>query len=185
MGLRERLGQTETAEPAVEDDTPVVIPSAWVRGPDPAAPAALALQPLGEAGFGLRHPEDGSAVANDGDYMEELGGVVTSLEDIGPRRDDARVLASAPGQVLSLVPEGTRRVAIYDRTGRHDIGYLDGDTSAAVAAALDAGIALRAVSLWETRAMDGQRTELRVLIVPPHVDLIVAGHRRIDLTQSS
>lgn len=185
MGLRERLGLTNgaAADAAdVVDDVPVVVPSAWVRDPDPTAPSALALAALGEAGYGLRHPGTGEAIATDDEYLRHLGGVVAALEEIGPRRDDARVLASAPGQVLSLVVEGRRRVAVHDRTGRHDIGYLDDDTSASVAAAMDAGVELRAVSLWETNALDGRRTGLRVLIVPAHVELIVGKGRRIDLT---
>jgi hypothetical protein len=182
VGLRERLGLEETA---ADDDwyIPVPPPRAWLEPPTRTMGNRLALQPLGEAGYGLRDPDTGESLLVDDPVLEARGAVVTSLEGIAERRDPERIEASRPGSVLQLSPEG-RHVTVYDGSGTLDIGYLNEDLSVAVREALRKGADLFALSLWEIDKADGQRTELKVLLVPTHLELVltVGTTRTIDLT---
>lgn len=182
MGLRERLGLDGST---LEERwyVPEPPPRAWVTGPSSTSPSRIGLQPLGEPGFGLRDPDTGEALLVDDPSLQERGVVVADLEGIGERRDTERVRATRPGSVLRLSATG-RRVTVYDESGRLDIGYLEEALGAAVSEALRKGADLRALSLWEVNTVDGQRTELKILIVPAHVELVlnVAPGRTIDVT---
>lgn len=142
--------------------------------PAPSAEGGtLLLRSLGENGFGLRDPETELPIRADDAALAELGAFMVVLEDIADRRDAMRCVTSAPGQELSLVPDG-RDVIVYDADERYDIGMVPSDVGPALADALRGGVAYRALSLWEVKALDGARSELRVLIVPDTVELILA-----------
>lgn len=182
MGLRERLGMNATT---VEERwyVPEAPPDAWFGRTAPEGSNRIGLQPLGDHGFGLRDPDTGEALLVDDPILEERGVVVANLEGIAERRDDERVRASRPGSVLRFAASG-RRVTIYDESGRLDIGCLEDSLGATVSEALRRRVDLRALSLWETNTVDGKRTELKILIVPAHVSIVlnVMPERIIDLT---
>lgn len=109
----------------------------------------------------------------DEDLAVEFGAFVVKVSGLATRRDPARLDASAPGRVLRLVPEG-RSVVVLDETGTLDIGHIADATAGAIAVALKRGVALEALALWDVRALDGSRTDLRVLIVPQDLTVTVA-----------
>lgn len=155
---RFRSGDTATAPPL----------------PEPTVDEAqLLLRSLGENGFGLRDPETELPIRADDPALADMGAFVVVLEDIAERRDTSRCLASAPGRELTLVPDGGD-VVVHDADGRYDIGMVPSDVAPALAEALRSGASYRAISIWELKALDGSRTELRVLIVPDAVELILA-----------
>lgn len=182
MGLRERLGLDATT---LEERwyVPEAPPRAWFDRTSPEESNRIGLQPLGDHGFGLRDPDTGEALRVDDPILEERGAVVADLEGIAERRDDERVRASRPGSVLRLSASG-RRVTVYDESGRLDVGCLEDSLGATVSEALRRHVDLRALSLWETNTVDGKRTELKILIVPAHVNIVlnVMPERVIDLT---
>lgn len=147
------------------------IPPAWLA--EPSDPPSLVLQRLGEEGFSLRDPQTNASLLTDDDHLEQMGAIVVEVVDIATRRDARRCQVSRPGQDLTLAPEG-RRVAVLDRAGSLDIGYVDDPHAPKVRAALDRGVELRAMALWETLALDGTRTDLHALIVPQYVELILS-----------
>jgi hypothetical protein len=134
----------------------------------------IMLQYLRPGGFGLRDLETGESLSWDhATLASEYGALVAEVVDIADRRDPERVEASTPGSALALVPD-RRRVAVWDETMTYDIGYLEEDLARPVAAALERGAPLTVMSLWEVSAMDGRRTELRILIIPEDVALTVS-----------
>jgi hypothetical protein len=135
-------------------------------------PGRLLLRSLGDNGFGLRDADTEEPLRADDPAVDEMGVIIATLENIGDRRDALRCTLSAPGQPLRLVPEG-KGVVVYDASGEHDIGDIPADVAPDLADALRAGVGHRAVSLWEVRALDGSRSELRVLIVPSRITLII------------
>jgi hypothetical protein len=179
VGLRERLerarGEIAPPKDVAPDEAPVVMPTAWRR--DHPATGALMLRSLGNSGFGLRDPETSEALRRDDPALLQLGVLVVPLHEIAERRDDQRLLASEPGTALRLVREGGR-IVVYDREGQLDIGELDEDTSQSVSAAIDDGTELRALSLWETTALNQMRTGLDILIAPTRVEVIIEATGR-------
>jgi hypothetical protein len=164
MGLLERLNRPTKVEPA-----PILVPAAWQPGGKHVG--AIMLQPLGSAGFGLRDPETGAGLPPE--RLEQLGAVVTSLTGISSLREDSRRDASAPGCELVLEPIGSQ-VVVRDASGQIEVGGIDSELTRSVIAARELGTSFRAVSLFETESVGGRRTGLEILIVPHHVEIIIA-----------
>lgn len=90
--------------------------------------------------------------------------------------EDDRVLQSEafdPGRRLRLLPEPMREdatgsVAIWDAEGVARAGTLEGATGERASAALDHGLTLEALALWEERSViDDRRERLKLLIFAP------------------
>jgi hypothetical protein len=146
----------------------IEVPPAWLDG---SSDVSLVLQRLGPEGYSLRDPDTNDSLMGDEDRLTEAGAMVVNLVDITTRRDSQRCRMSRPGLSLTLIRDG-RRLAVHDGAGHLDIGYVEDAVARAVIAAMDHGARLQAVSLWETAALDGSRTDLSIVIVPEDAELI-------------
>jgi hypothetical protein len=123
-------------------------------------------------GYALRLV-DGPALEDADPLLDAFG---AQIDRVAPDSDDDRVLQSeafAPGRRLRLLPEPLRddaidEVGVWDYDGVSRAGTIAGSTASRVCAALDHGLTLAAIALWEERSVvDDRRVRLKVLVYAP------------------
>lgn len=135
-------------------------------------PRGVLLQPL-PGGFGLRHPDTRAALQWDGDpYLQSIGARVVRPEVSAEHLDAFRSSACEPGQPVELVAYGAS-IGCWTADRSQEIGRIPVERAATLATTLRTGRRLRGTVIWEARTADGMRTDLRILITPSDVELVV------------
>ncbi|HEU4978743.1 MAG TPA: hypothetical protein VFT42_07610, partial [Solirubrobacteraceae bacterium] len=126
----------------------------------------------GNAGAGFRLVVGGEIpIEPDDPLLAAYGAWVVSLADTARHIDALQDAGFAPGRELTLEPaqdECDRNVVrVLDAAGVLVAGHVAREHAARVAAALEHGLELLGIALWERRdLLTGERTGLRALVAP-------------------
>ena len=154
---------------------------------EPTLPSRTPTSGSAECGHGfLLRLVDGPAVEHDDPLLRAFAAEVVQLY-VGADEEALQHECFDPGRLVRLEPEPYKphdpdAVGVWDPEGLRKGGELPGNTDAAVTAALEQGLPMEAVVLWEERErLDRRRTGLTLLV---HSPALVAVEGLDDLAYS-
>ena len=140
---------------------------------EPTLPSRTPTSGSAQRGHGfLLRLVDGPAVEHDDPLLRAFAAEVVQLY-VGADEEALQHECFDPGRLVRLEPEPFKphdpdAVGVWDPEGLRKAGELPGNTDAAVTAALEQGLPMEALVLWEERErLDRRRTGLTLLVHSP------------------